>query len=122
MSLVNSLSPMWVVFVIIWLHFIADFILQSDNIAKNKSKSNVALSIHMIIYGLPLFLIGPLYASINAILHGITDYVTSRVTSYYWSKGETHNFFVVIGLDQANHLTCLIGTYYLMNHYFGAIF
>jgi hypothetical protein len=48
------------------------------------------------------------------IMHFITDAITSRTTSYLWQKGERHWFFVVIGLDQAIHMTTLFGVYYIM--------
>ena len=35
----------------------------------------------------------------------------SRSRQALWKKGERHWFFVVIGLDQAIHMTCLFATY-----------
>ena len=99
---------------ILILHFIADFILQSDYVPQNKSKSNKVLLQHIVIYGLPFLLISPLYAIVNAILHGIVDYNTSRLSSKLWAKKEVHWFFVVIGADQLLHMLALIWTYKLM--------
>ena len=99
------------IILLIWLHFVADFIMQSDYVAKNKSKSNKVLLQHVMLYSIPFFLIGPVFALVNAALHFAVDYVTSRMTSYFWNKGKVHDFFVVIGLDQAIHLSTLILTY-----------
>lgn len=96
---------------LIWFHFIADFIFQTDNIALNKSKNNGVLLFHVLIYMLPFLFFGIQFAIVNAILHFITDYFTSRITSFLWKHEERHWFFVVIGLDQAIHMTCLILTY-----------
>jgi len=96
--------------VIFWLHFIADFILQTDEMALNKSKSFKWLSLHALTYGIPFLLFGWKYAIINSAAHWLVDCVTSRITAYLWSKGERHWFFVVIGLDQAIHMTILVLT------------
>ena len=96
---------------LIWLHFVADFIFQSDTVAKGKSSSNKILAYHVSLYALPFLVFGPLFAIINALLHFVTDWCTSRATSYLWQHNKRHWFFVVIGLDQAIHMTCLILTY-----------
>jgi hypothetical protein len=106
--------------VLFWLHFIADFILQTDKMALNKSKSFKWLSIHALVYGIPFLLYisiafgwlpGIVYALINSVMHWIVDAITSRITSYLWQKEKRHWFFVVIGLDQAIHMTCLVLTF-----------
>lgn len=102
---------------LVWMHFVADFILQTDEIALNKSKSSFVLLQHVSLYILPFLFFGTEFAVINGILHFITDYFSSRATSYLWKKEQRHWFFVVIGLDQAIHLTCLFLTfYYLFGH------
>ena len=118
-------------------HWVSDFILQSGWMATNKSKSNLALSAHIITYTTSLMVvvcapivlftyISPAYTSaaqmsiiasliiwalINGVFHFMTDYYTSRWTSRLWQAGDTHNFFVVIGLDQAIHYITLFGTF-----------
>ena len=95
---------------VIWLHFIADFVLQSDKVAMNKSKDTNCLIWHCSIYGMVMLIFGPTFAIINAVLHFITDYVTSRITSYFWITNQRHWFFTTIGLDQAIHMSCLFLT------------
>lgn len=105
---------------IFFLHFIGDFVLQSDKISKAKSKSLLALTIHIAIITLTLF-IGllvamivcdlsfngvALFALINGILHFIIDYITSKVSAYFYAKGQIHNFFITIGFDQFLHFAC----------------
>jgi membrane-bound metal-dependent hydrolase YbcI (DUF457 family) len=108
---------LYVVLVIVWAHWFADFILQSDYHAVNKSKDNFVLFQHICWYSIPMTLIGLiipinlLWVIVNAILHAMTDYVTSRMTSKLWQQEKRHWFFVTIGADQAIHMTCLFLTY-----------
>jgi hypothetical protein len=93
--------------IIVWLHFLGDFILQSDWMAKNKSDNLNALVLHGLCYGLPFLYLGWYYACVNAGWHMAVDAVTSKITKRLWAAEKRHWFFVVIGLDQAIHLTFL---------------
>ena len=112
-----------VIVVILWAHFIGDFILQSDYHAVNKSKSNLALFEHVLWYSLPLcfagFVIPVSFAWLvsNMIMHAAVDYVTSRMTSQLWKEGKRHWFFVTIGADQSLHFTCLFSSYLWLTNF-----
>jgi hypothetical protein len=95
-----------------WVHTFADFVVQTDTMAINKSKSNFWLTLHVMSYALFLLPFGFWFAVANFWLHIATDYVTSRITSRLWREEKRHKFFIVIGIDQALHLTALALTYY----------
>lgn len=99
------------VFYLLSVHFIADFVFQTNEMAVNKSKSNYYLSLHVMVYSLTLFfLLMPfvLYRSfnnatpdlgilfitfvlINGLLHYVTDYVTSRLNAFLYKYAEFYN-------------------------------
>lgn len=118
---------------ILVVHFIADFVGQTDAMAVNKSKSYVWLTIHVTRYMwitilgsvIPILVLvnlsgtsyGPYFPNAmmcwvlgNCVLHWITDAITSRLSSKMWAAGRRHAFFVVIGADQLVHQLCLIIT------------
>jgi len=129
-----------IILLIIFIHWVADFIFQAEEWATNKSKSNVALYKHVITYSTiwyfaSSFILGIIrpnettqwyvYSSILFFLitfccHFITDYITSRIVSRKFAKNEygspIPNFgaFTVIGFDQVLHYIQLFGTFYLL--------
>ena len=96
---------------IIWAHFMMDFIFQSDKMSINKSKGIFWLSVHSVIYTAPFLGVSIWYGVVNGLAHWLIDFMTSRATSILWQKEERRWFFVIIGFDQAIHLTILILTY-----------
>ena len=110
---------------ILFVHFVADFICQTDGMATNKSKSLSWLTIHVCTYT-PVLLAAlgfwgmyyhiPLsymwyFGIVNGALHWVTDFFTSKLNYYLWKKEMRHWFFVGIGADQFIHYTCLLITY-----------
>lgn len=102
------------------VHWLADFVLQSDWMAQNKSKRLDALAYHVFVYTAALAvaaqLVMPAHAAIwyplvNGALHFVTDIVTSRITAALYARNQRHWFFVVIGFDQLLHAAALLLTY-----------
>ena len=92
------------------VHFVADFLFQSDWMAVNKSSRMLPLLVHIAVYTACLIPFGFWFAMTNGLAHLITDSITSRVTSALWKKEKRHWFFVVIGLDQLIHTATLLFT------------
>lgn len=99
---------------LIWLHFIADFLLQGDEMAIKKSSSIKYLIAHGLIYSLPFVLFGTPFWAFTFVTHTVTDGITSKITKYFFTKHDRHGFFITIGFDQAVHLTCL---FYALKHF-----
>lgn len=120
------------ILILVWSHWVGDFVMQLDRMARNKSKSNKALMEHILWYSFIIFIgalllfkfdivLSLLFASINGILHYFTDYYTSRRNSRLYQEGKlgsdkfpNFGFYSTIGFDQSIHYTCLFVTYYLM--------
>lgn len=112
----------------LFIHWVADFILQTDAQAKGKSTDNGFLVSHTAIYStvwwfcVSLFclftgqqlVLAVIFAAITWLAHTVTDYYTSRLNSYLWKKGDVHNFFVSVGFDQVLHYVQLILTWILI--------
>lgn len=106
--------------VVLWIlvaHFVGDFIMQTDAMAKGKSTSNVVLFHHVTWYIIPLIfvsvvlMIPALWVVINGAAHFAVDYFTSRRSSRLWAEGRVHDFFVTVGFDQLLHYSILFGSY-----------
>lgn len=116
--MLNHTLPLGLVLAILFSHWVSDFVAQTDQMAKGKSTSNKWLVAHVAAYGafMLIFMIvltghfPIVWLLLNVVLHGCTDYVTSRVTSRLWKAGEVHWFFVVIGFDQLIHSVTMFVT------------
>lgn len=119
------------ILLILLIHWFADFVLQTDEQAKNKSKSWSYLLAHTLTYSTIWYVLSMLlwpaghimswyvlnsiyFTFITFVCHTITDYFTSRLNSKLWSEGKTHNFFISIGFDQWLHYAQLFTTYYYL--------
>jgi len=121
------------IFYILVIHWVCDFQFQTDKQAKGKSNNWGDLLSHTFVYSYSMTslmmiynIIGNhldnytfglyhlLFFFITFISHTITDYITSRVNSQLWKKGDVHTFFVSIGFDQILHYFQLFLTYKLL--------
>lgn len=110
--------PIHAALVLLAAHWIGDFVLQSDRIAKAKAVSGEALDEHIMIYtgvlalaALPLM--GPaglIFLVLNGPLHHLTDAITAPITKRLHEEGRTHDFFVMVGFDQLVHVATLLLT------------
>lgn len=102
---------------ILFAHWVGDFVLQSDRMAKGKSSSNEILTEHVATYTLVILIasMNLWYALLNGVIHFGIDWLTSRATSNIWKQGRIHDFFVAVGFDQYLHALTLIATIGLLS-------
>jgi len=128
--------PVWLVLALLAVHFVADFLLQSDWMALNKSKRWDALALHVGVYAACFVVFGWVFALVTFVAHFAQDAVTSRINGRFWFfdmampvhwpsrrdpngptvphyaaiGGDRHWFFVGIGADQLLHYAQLLLT------------
>lgn len=110
--------------VMLFGHWVFDFVFQPNWMGLRKSKEWGVLSNHAAritvgcaVTGLVIALAfhghpaGALaWAAINGVGHFAIDGVTSRITGSYWKQERIHAFFVTIGFDQFLHMALAVTT------------
>lgn len=114
-------------FLILLIHFFADFTLQTDDQSRLKSTSPLFLTYHVITYSLTWLVVvtimyeslylGLIFSIVTFIFHWVTEYVTSKMVKHFFENEDYHTGFIVIGADQFLHYTQLILLYlFLLNN------
>jgi len=106
--------PLTTLILILVTHCVGDFVLQTNWMSLNKAKQWKPFLAHITVYTGCFLLFGWEYALLNGLLHGITDFCSSRLTYKLWNEGKVHWFFFVLGVDQMIHYICLFSTYILL--------
>jgi len=137
---------MLVAFILIVIHYVADFMFQTEQMATGKSKQNRQLFLHVYVYTsvftyfFILYLLFHLgmghhklidinltpnilwFFPITFICHFIIDYVSSRITARKFAKKEYYTgipnmgAFSIIGIDQVFHYATLFLTYHFLTN------
>ncbi|WP_431127390.1 DUF3307 domain-containing protein [Flagellimonas flava] len=106
-------------------HWLGDYLFQTSNMAVKKSSSLKWLTAHVLTYSLVLgvfaIFLFPLesaliYVALNALLHFVTDFFTSKLASKYQDNPRV--FYPVLGFDQMVHGLCLYLTYINIDSFF----
>ena len=125
----------WMLVLMLGSHWVADFIMQNDEVAINKSKNWKICLLHSVIYTFSLMLLFSsaniiaylfgchypmenwtvteycVFYLLNCFFHYGVDTVTSKINSWLWKKEERHWFFCCIGFDQFLHLSFMFVTF-----------
>lgn len=120
-----------VIMILLFFHWVADFLFQTECQANNKSKSWKALLYHTSVYTLTMWIFTVMcvtntlfttkyrysiliFVAALFVSHTIIDYVSSRVTSKLYKDENFRRFFDVIGFDQYLHYLCIFLSYSLL--------
>ena len=112
------------------IHWVADFLFQTEKMATNKYRDNKALLRHTLTYtgvmmlGLTFLLNFSissifLFGFITFVVHTIQDYFISKMTHTRFQRLEyngPNGAFTIIGLDQWVHFVQLFVTYYYLTN------
>lgn len=132
-----------IAFYIIMVHYVADFVLQNEEMATRKSKDFGMLIMHTMVYSFSWILGAAFLFSVDCdysifgkcvdtvkafkfvgitfVMHTLTDYLTSRWTSKlfanktYYTGIPNFGAFSAIGLDQVLHYAQLFLTFYYLS-------
>jgi hypothetical protein len=101
--------------ILVILHFLADFVFQTRDMAINKTRSYKALSKHCVVVFLFMFFgsMNFYFALTNAVLHGFID---KNIWRYYRRQNkkeginpcEDQKFYITLGMDQAIHMIVML--------------
>lgn len=116
-----------------FVHWLADFVCQTQYMAENKWKDFSALFYHVLTYSCVLGVCLSLYFQwyddnlklfvtlrywefymLTFGFHLFTDFFTSKLTHKLYTEQKIYSFFVVIGFDQFIHLVTLLLTIQLL--------
>ena len=125
------------IILLLFSHWIADFVRQTDKQAKGKSHDLGMLYHHCFSYtydvmAIILLVEGILYYcgyhtrlfhSTNTFIlksylviflaHFCTDFITSKINAKLWKEEKVHEFFVSVGFDQFLHVFVLFGWFWI---------
>jgi hypothetical protein len=96
-----------------FIHYIADFIVQTRWQAENKSSNLWALTKHVLTYTLCFLPLLPFvdivpFMAFTGLAHWLTDYCTSRASTAAYKAANMRRFWAIIGGDQLIHIYCLM--------------
>lgn len=107
-------------YILMFAHWVGDFVLQSGWMALNKGRCWKALLAHVCVYAVVLgafaaFLTASwtglaCFVGANFVLHLLVDSVTARMTMRFWQFENKRRFFLTLGFDQFLHFLCLAAT------------
>lgn len=122
------------------LHYIGDYVLQTREMAENKSHSLKFLSMHVMFYVIPFLIAYMIFdvlmtfndmpldiKSAEKMAYGIIwfffshwfiDMFTSKMSHNYHKKNKTKPFWLTIGFDQLLHNASILIGYYVWFHPF----
>jgi hypothetical protein len=112
------------ILILLFMHSVADFVLQGERLSKLKATKIVSLFLHVGVYTALFIIVSPLvlgltfmqglvFSLVNGGAHLLVDLTTSKLKLRFWDKNESR-YFAVISFDHFAHVAILIATYLFM--------
>lgn len=109
-----------IILYVLFAHWVCDFLLQSEYMATNKSKTLKPLLFHTLLYSIAMGILieilvsnnifgaqlpytSAIFSVIMFITHTLIDFFTSRINAKLLGQKKTRLFFNMIGFDQLLH-------------------
>lgn len=129
-----TLTVLLFLITLMFAHWVSDFIMQNDWMARNKSNSLTPLATHILVYTITFTIITTSVGCIlrmdpytliafgitNGIIHFAIDFFTSKLSSAAHNAGRiggsipNFGMFTVIGADQMLHFITMFILFYVM--------
>ena len=121
-----------IIILIIAIHWIADFVFQTDEMAKGKSTNFNTLIFHTSVYSavwltvlvllgifagtftMPYLIFTLKFSFITFLAHTAIDYYTSKVHTKLYEDDKHREFFTSLGFDQLLHYAQLFITFEML--------
>jgi hypothetical protein len=112
------------IIILIVMHAVGDFFLQSNRLNKLKALKKSLLLKHVGIYTSLFIVLSPLilgltiveglyYSFLNGFLHLVVDYFTSKAKFKYTETSDS-KYIIVVVIDHVIHISVLIASYMIL--------
>ena len=113
MQFMPSIS-MALVFLMLGLHFVAEFIFQPPQGVTFQGNSPRIIVVHSICHAIPFGVFGAHFMILVCLIHFSIEMAFNTLTSIYWTGGRYKHHRLVVGISQTLHVVGVFFVYYLI--------
>lgn len=106
--------PISLVFILLGLHFVAEYVSQPPQSITFKGNSPRNLVVHSICHAIPFGVLGAHFMILICLIHFIIEMSFNSLISRYWTGDSYKRHRLVIGISQTLHIAGVFFVYYLI--------